>query len=42
MTEYDNTNRGVLFQNFRKDSDNQPDYKKREQERQHVFVFGCE
>lgn len=27
MTEYDNTNRGVLFQNFRKDSDKQPDYK---------------
>lgn len=27
MTEYDNTNRGVLFQNFRKETDKQPDYK---------------
>lgn len=27
MTEYDNTNRGVLFKNDRKDSDKHPDYK---------------
>lgn len=26
MTEYDNTNRGVLFKNDRKDSDKHPDY----------------
>lgn len=26
MTEYDNTNRGVLFKNDRKQSDNHPDY----------------
>ena len=26
MTEYDNTNRGVLFKNQRKDSDKHPDY----------------
>jgi hypothetical protein len=25
--EYDNTNRGVLFKNDRKDTDNHPDYK---------------
>ena len=27
MTEYDNTNRGVLFKNDRKDSEKHPDYK---------------
>jgi hypothetical protein len=27
MTQYDNTNRGVLFKNDRKKSDNHPDYK---------------
>jgi hypothetical protein len=27
MTEYDNTNRGALFKNDRKDKDSQPDYK---------------
>lgn len=26
MTEYDNTNRGVLFKNDRKQQDNHPDY----------------
>ncbi len=26
MTEYDNTNRGALFKNDRKDSDKHPDY----------------
>ena len=26
MTDYDNTNRGVLFKNQRKDSDKHPDY----------------
>lgn len=26
MTTYDNTNRGALFKNTRKDSDNHPDY----------------
>ena len=26
MTQYDNTNRGALFKNTRKDSDNHPDY----------------
>ncbi len=26
MTEYDNTNRGALFKNRRKDSDKHPDY----------------
>lgn len=27
MTDFDNTNRGVLFKNDRKDSDKHPDYK---------------
>ena len=27
MSEYDDTNRGVLFRNDRKESDRQPDYK---------------
>ena len=27
MTEYDNTNRGVLFKNDRKESEKHPDYK---------------
>lgn len=27
MTQYDNTDRGVLFKNDRKESDNHPDYR---------------
>ena len=27
MSEYDNTNRGALFRNERKESDSQPDYR---------------
>ena len=36
MAEYDNTNRGVLFKNDKKESDKHPDYKG------NINVDGCE
>lgn len=36
MAEYDNTNRGVLFKNDKKDSDKHPDY------RGSINIDGCD